>query len=79
VDGRPLAAVGGSWQQVFELPAAGGRLEYEIPSAMRWWLVGSGVLLLVAAVLAAPAVRRPEVRDPARSARRAATVTGVDL
>ncbi|MDX6320345.1 MAG: hypothetical protein QOF52_203, partial [Propionibacteriaceae bacterium] len=79
VDGRPLAAVGGSWQQVFELPAAGGRLEYEIPSAMRWWLIGSGVLLLVAAVLAAPAVRRPEVRDPARSARRAATVTGVDL
>jgi hypothetical protein len=28
-------------------------------------------------VLAAPAVRRPEVRDPARSARRAATLAEV--
>jgi hypothetical protein len=32
-------------------------------------------VLLVAAVLAAPAVRRPEVRDPTKSARRSATLS----
>ncbi len=78
VDGQPLAAVDGSWQQTFEVPAAGGRVEFEYLSAARWALIGSGLALLVAMVLAAPAVRRPEVRDPARSARRAATVTGSD-
>jgi hypothetical protein len=39
--------------------------------------VGQFVALLVAAVLAAPAIRRPDVRDPTKSARRAAIGTEV--
>jgi hypothetical protein len=48
---------------------------YELPSLMPWLLPIQGLALLVAAVLAAPAIRRPEVRDPAKSARRAATLS----
>lgn len=76
VDGQPLPAVGGSWQQVFAVPASGGRLEYSVPSVFGRSLIGSALVLLLASVLAAPAVRRPEVRDPARYARRSATVAG---
>jgi hypothetical protein len=46
-----------------------------LPSIMPWLLPAQGLALLVAAVLAAPAIRRPEVRDPAKSARRAATLS----
>ncbi|HET9871577.1 MAG TPA: glycosyltransferase [Propionibacteriaceae bacterium] len=79
VDDQPLPAVAGSWQQVFEIPPAGGRLEYRYSSATLWWLIGSGILLVIAAVFAAPAIRRPEVRDPARLARRTATMSGLEL
>ncbi|GAA2098761.1 glycosyltransferase [Microlunatus panaciterrae] len=76
-NGRPLRAVDpGSWQQVFEVPAAAGRVEFSLRSSGPGWVLVQGLLLVVVAVLAAPAVRRPEVRDPARSARRAATVIG---
>jgi hypothetical protein len=34
-------------------------------------------VLLVAGVLAAPGIRRPEVRDPTKSARRSATLSEV--
>ncbi len=77
LDGQPLAAAGAGWQQGFALPAAGGRVEYALPSLTHWLLLGQGLVLLLAAVLAAPAVRRPEVRDPVRSARRAATLAEV--
>ncbi|GAB3739965.1 glycosyltransferase [Microlunatus parietis] len=71
LDGIPLAAVDEGWQQAFLLPPQGGRLEYRLPTAN--WLLGlQGLALGVAAILAAPAIRRPEVRDPAKSARRAA-------
>ena len=53
------------------LPPEGGQLSYELPTAS-WLLVLQGLALAVAAILAAPAIRRPEVRDPAKSARRAA-------
>ncbi|WP_375423890.1 glycosyltransferase [uncultured Friedmanniella sp.] len=77
LDGKSLAPVAAGWQQGFALPAAGGRVEYALPSLAHWFLFGQGLLLLVAIVIAAPAVRRPEVRDPARSARRAATLAEV--
>jgi hypothetical protein len=48
---------------------------FTLPSVMPWLLPVQGLVLLVAAVLAAPAVRRPEVRDPAKTARRAATLS----
>ncbi len=47
-----------------------------LPSPLLWFLIGQGLLLAVALVLAAPGIRRPEVRDPVRSARRAAFVGG---
>jgi GT2 family glycosyltransferase len=75
LDGQPLAPVADGWQQVFRLPAAGGTVTYELPSIMPWLLPAQGLVLLVAAVLAAPAIRRPEVRDPAKTARRAATLS----
>jgi hypothetical protein len=48
---------------------------YVLPSVMPWLLLAQGLVLLVAGVLAAPAIRRPEVRDPAKTARRAATLS----
>jgi GT2 family glycosyltransferase len=75
LDGRPLTPVDGGWQQAYALPAAGGSVTWTIPSSAGWLLIGQAALLLVAAVLAAPGVRRPEVRDPTKSARRAATLS----
>ncbi|WP_152363369.1 glycosyltransferase [Microlunatus speluncae] len=75
LDGVPLAPVDGGWQQAFLLPERGGRLEYQLPTAT-WLLALQGLALAVAAILAAPAIRRPEVRDPAKSARRAAAGAG---
>jgi hypothetical protein len=75
LDGQTLVPVADGWQQVFALPAAGGTVTYELPSLMPWLLPIQGLVLLVAVVLAAPAIRRPEVRDPAKSARRAATLS----
>jgi hypothetical protein len=59
------------------VPANAGTLTYELPSVMPWLLPAQGLALLVAAVLAAPAIRRPDVRDPAKTARRAATLSEV--
>lgn len=87
LDGQELTAVqaaaspggaDGSWQQTYALPASGGVVEFHHVNATPWLLGASGLVLLVAIVLAAPAIRRPEVRDPARSARRAATVSGAN-
>ena len=58
------------------MPAEGGQLVWSLPSFAHWFLYAQGLVVLVAGVLA-PAVRRPEVRDPARSARRAATLAEV--
>jgi hypothetical protein len=74
VDGQRLSAVPDGWQQAFALPQTGGTVTSSLPSAFGWLLFGQGAGLLVAAVLAAPAIRRPEVRDPARTARRAAVL-----
>jgi hypothetical protein len=74
-DGTSLVPVDDGWQQAFALPAEGGSATWGIPSSARWLLLGQGAVLLVAAVLAAPGVRRPEVRDPTKSARRAATLS----
>jgi hypothetical protein len=60
---------------VFTVPPGGGTVTYVLPSIMPWLLPAQGLVLLVAAVLAAPAIRRPEVRDPAKTARRAATLS----
>jgi GT2 family glycosyltransferase len=75
LNGQTLAPVADGWQQVFALPAPGGTVTYELPSFMPWLLPIQGLVLLVAGVLAAPAIRRPEVRDPAKTARRAATLS----
>jgi hypothetical protein len=75
LNGRPLAQAADGWQQVYAVPAGGGTVTYVLPSIMPWLLPAQGLALLVAAVLAAPAIRRPEVRDPAKSARRAATLS----
>ena len=75
LDGRSLTPAADGWQQVFALPAEGGTVTYTLPSLMPWLLPFQGLILLVAAVLAAPAIRRPEVRDPAKTARRAATLS----
>jgi len=77
LDGRPLARVDAGWQQAFALPATGGRVDWSLPSFAHWFLYAQGLVLVVAGVLAAPAIRRPEVRDPARTARRAATLAEV--
>ena len=53
----------------------GGTVTYTLPSLMPWLLPLQGLVLLIAGVLAAPAIRRPEVRDPAKTARRAATLS----
>jgi hypothetical protein len=75
LDGQALTPGTDGWQQVFSLPSSGGTVTYTLPSLMPWLLLGQGLVLLVAAVLAAPAIRRPEVRDPAKTARRAATLS----
>jgi hypothetical protein len=75
LDGQPLPPATQGWQQAFTVPAEAGTLSYALPSVMPWLLPAQGLLLLVAAVLAAPAIRRPEVRDPAKTARRAATLS----
>ena len=77
LDGRPLSPVDAGWQQAFAVPAAGGQLAWSLPSVSHWFLPAQGLVVLVACVLAAPAVRRPEVRDPTTSARRAATLAEV--
>jgi hypothetical protein len=75
VNGQPLTPAVDGWQQVYAVPPNAGTLTYALPSFMPWLLPAQGLLLLVAAVLAAPAIRRPEVRDPAKTARRAATLS----
>ena len=72
--GQVLEPVNAGWQQAFVLPASGGTLTWSLRSPAGWLLIGQGAVLLVASVLAAPGIRRPEVRDPTRSARRAATL-----
>ena len=65
------------WQQGFRLPtAAAGDVGVSIPSPLRWLLLAQGLVLAVGAVLAAPGIRRAEVRDPTKTARRAAAVGG---
>ena len=75
LDGRALPAVAAGWQQAFALGPAGGSLGWALPSRHGWLLIGQGLVLLVAAVLAAPGVRRPEVRDPTKAAKRSATLS----
>jgi GT2 family glycosyltransferase len=75
LDGRPLTPLrDGNWQQSFRMPSSGGVLSYELRSPIPWLPIGQGLALLVTIVLAAPAVRRPDLRDPMRDARRVATV-----
>jgi GT2 family glycosyltransferase len=76
VDGAPLTPVTQGWQQAFQLPAAGGTVSVHLASPTRWLLIGQGILVAVGLVLAAPGIRRPEVRDPVRTARRSAFVGG---
>jgi hypothetical protein len=75
LDGQTLTPVAAGWQQAFTVPARAGTVTYVLPSVMPWLLPAQGLVLLVAGVLAAPAIRRPEVRDPAKTARRAATLS----
>jgi GT2 family glycosyltransferase len=75
LDGRTLAPVADGWQQVFAVLAGGGTVTFTLPSLMPWLLAGQVLVIAVAGVLAAPAIRRPEVRDPAKTARRAATLS----
>jgi hypothetical protein len=78
LDGKPLAPLqDGNWQQSFEMPANGGVLRYQLRSPIPWLPIGQGIALLITMVLAAPAVRRPEVRDPVQNARRVATAGSV--
>ncbi len=77
LNGQPLTPVDGGWQQAWALPADGGTVTVSLPSLTHWFLLAQGLILLVAGVLAAPGVRRPEVRDPTKSARRAATLSEV--
>lgn len=76
LDGAALPGAPSGWQQAFTVPPASGRLSFSLPSPAPWLLIGQAAALLVATVLAAPAIRRPEVRDPTRSARRASRVIG---
>lgn len=72
----PLAPVDAGWQQAFVLPAGGGTVSVRLASPVLWLLIGQGVVLAAGLVLAAPGIRRPEVRDPVRTARRSAFVGG---
>ncbi|HEU5484486.1 MAG TPA: hypothetical protein VFU98_06235, partial [Microlunatus sp.] len=76
IDGTALAPAGAGWQQAFTLPATGGTVSIQLASPVRWLLIIQGVVVAVGLVLAAPGIRRPEVRDPVRTARRAAFVGG---
>ena len=74
LNGKPLTtAQDGNWQQSFVMPESGGELKVELKSPIPWFPLGQGIALLITIVLAAPAVRRPEVRDPMLDARRVAT------
>ena len=75
-DGVELTPTTDGWQQAFRLPAAGGTVSVHLASPTLWLLIGQGIVLAVGLVLAAPGIRRPEVRDPVRTARRAAFVGG---
>jgi GT2 family glycosyltransferase len=77
LDGGALTPEPAGWQQGFALPASGGTVSWTLDAPWRWLLIAQLVALAVAAVLAAPAIRRPEVRDPTKSARRAAIGTEV--
>ena len=75
--GTTLAPVTVGWQQGFRLPdSAPGDVDVSLASPLRWLLLGQGLVLAVGAVLAAPGIRRAEVRDPTKTARRAAAVGG---
>ncbi len=74
IAGQVLEPVNAGWQEAFAIPPSGGELSWSLLSPAAWLMIGQGVVLLVASVLAAPGVRRPEVRDPTKSARRAATL-----
>lgn len=76
VEGTPLTPVTVGWQQGFSLPADGGTVSVSLSSPALWLLIGQGVVIGVGLVLAAPGIRRPEVRDPIRTARRTAFVGG---
>ncbi len=75
--GSALPRVTDGWQQGFVVPAEGGTVVWRLVSAAPWLLPFQGLALLVALVLAAPGIRRPDVRDPVLSARRAATLSEV--
>jgi hypothetical protein len=77
LNGEPLTPEAAGWQQGFGLPSGPGQVSWTLRAPGRWLLIGQLVALAVAAVLAAPAIRRPEVRDPTKSARRAAIGTEV--
>ena len=72
--GQVLEPVPAGWQHAFAIPPGGGTLTWSLRSPAGWLVIGQGAVLLVASVLAAPGIRRPEVRDPTKSARRAATL-----
>jgi GT2 family glycosyltransferase len=76
LDGRELTPVPLDWQQGFVVGGRSGELRYGLRTPASWLLVVQGLLLVVVVVLAAPAIRRPEVRDPTRAARRSARVVG---
>ncbi len=74
LDGVPLVpSADGDWQQSYQLPAGGGLLDFRLVDPVRWYGLAQALIVLVAVVLAAPGIRRPEVRDPTRNARRVAT------
>ncbi|HEY5788611.1 MAG TPA: hypothetical protein VIT65_27950, partial [Microlunatus sp.] len=75
-DGVALTSSSDGWQQAFQLPASGGTVSFHLASPTLWLLIGQGIVVAVGLVLAAPGIRRPEVRDPVRTARRAAFVGG---
>ncbi|MGI3783148.1 MAG: glycosyltransferase [Janthinobacterium lividum] len=75
--GTRLARVVDGWQEGFVLPAGGGTVVWSLRSPASWFLPFQGLALLVALVFAAPGIRRPDVRDPVLSARRAATLSEV--
>lgn len=76
LDGTALTPVASGWQQAFSLPATGGTVSYHLASPTVGLLIGQGIVVAAALVLAAPGIRRLELRDPVRSARRAAFVGG---
>ncbi|SEQ00764.1 glycosyltransferase [Microlunatus flavus] len=75
--GSTLPRVVDGWQEGFVVPASGGTVDWRLTSPASWLLPFQGAALLIALVLAAPGIRRPDVRDPALSARRAATLSEV--